>query len=35
MRGKPDPIDPYAAATAVLSGMATGTPKSRDGVARR
>jgi transposase len=32
MRGKSDPIDAYAAATAVLSGRATGTPKSRDGV---
>jgi transposase len=32
MKGKSDPIDAYAAATAVLSGRATGTPKSRDGV---
>lgn len=32
MRGKSDPIDAYAAATAVLSGRATGTPKTRDGV---
>ncbi|MCT9105380.1 IS110 family transposase [Streptomyces mirabilis] len=32
MRGKSDPIAPCAAATAVLSGRATGTPKSRDGV---
>jgi transposase len=32
MRGKSDPIDACAAATAVLSGRATGTPKSRDGV---
>jgi transposase len=32
MRGKSDPIDAYAAATAVLSGRATGTPKSRDGI---
>lgn len=31
-KGKSDPIDAYAAATAVLSGRATGTPKSRDGV---
>ncbi|MFB7477276.1 IS110 family transposase [Kitasatospora sp. NPDC056184] len=31
MKGKSDPIDAYAAATAVLSGRATGTPKSRDG----
>ncbi|MFF9070657.1 IS110 family transposase [Streptomyces sp. NPDC014891] len=30
--GKSDPIDAYAAATAVLSGRASGTPKSRDGV---
>ncbi|MEU9279214.1 IS110 family transposase [Streptomyces sp. NPDC048342] len=29
--GKSDPIDAYAAATAVLSGRAGGTPKSRDG----
>ncbi|NYD44657.1 transposase [Actinomadura luteofluorescens] len=36
MRGKSDPIDAYAAATAaataVLAGRATGVPKSRDGV---
>ncbi|MGW4034418.1 IS110 family transposase [Streptomyces sp. NPDC004838] len=32
MRGKSDPVDAYAAATAVLSGRATGIPKSRDGV---
>jgi transposase len=32
MQGKSDPIDAYAAATAVLSGRATGIPKSRDGV---
>jgi transposase len=32
MRGKSDPIDAYAAATAVLSGRATGVPKSRDGL---
>ncbi|MCX4790306.1 transposase [Streptomyces sp. NBC_01221] len=32
MQGKSDPIDAYAAATAVWSGRATGTPKSRDGV---
>lgn len=32
MRGKSDPIDAYAAAAAVLSGRATGVPKSRDGV---
>ncbi len=32
MKGKSDPIDAYAAATAVLSGRATGVPKSRDGV---
>ncbi|MFD4577405.1 hypothetical protein ACFWNK_34125 [Streptomyces sp. NPDC058417] len=32
MMGKSDPVDPYAAATAVLSGLATGTLKSRDGV---
>jgi transposase len=31
-KGKSDPIDAYAAAPAVLSGRATGTPKSRDGV---
>ncbi|MFE1321934.1 IS110 family transposase [Kitasatospora phosalacinea] len=32
MRGKSDPIDAYAAATAVLSGRATGVPKARDGM---
>ncbi|MBB4684831.1 IS110 family RNA-guided transposase [Amycolatopsis jiangsuensis] len=32
LQDKSDPIDAYAAATAVLSGRATGTPKSRDGV---
>ncbi|MFC9273538.1 transposase, partial [Streptomyces zhihengii] len=32
MKGKSDPIDAYGAATAVLSGRATGIPKSRDGV---
>lgn len=32
MRGKSDPIDAYAAATAVLAGRASGTPKSRDGL---
>ncbi|MET9915191.1 IS110 family transposase [Streptomyces sp. NPDC006476] len=32
MKGKSDPIDAYAAATAVLSSRATGIPKSRDGV---
>ncbi|MEV6774610.1 IS110 family transposase, partial [Nocardia sp. NPDC051030] len=31
-QGKSDPIDAYAAATAVLSGRASGTPKTRDGV---
>jgi transposase len=30
-RGKSDPIDAYAAAAAVLSGAATGSPKTRDG----
>lgn len=30
-RGKSDPVDAEAAARAVLSGTATGTPKSRDG----
>lgn len=30
--GKSDPIDAYAAATAVLSGRAHGTPKSRNGI---
>ncbi len=29
--GKSDPVDAYAAATAVLSGRATGIPKDRDG----
>ncbi|MGW7614048.1 IS110 family transposase [Streptomyces sp. NPDC054766] len=29
--GKSDPVDAYAAATAVLSGRASGTPKDRDG----
>jgi len=33
MRGKSDPIDAYAAATAVASGRATGTPKQREGIA--
>ncbi|MFD7730303.1 IS110 family transposase [Kitasatospora phosalacinea] len=32
LRGKSDPIDAYAAATAVASGRAAGTPKSRDGM---
>jgi transposase len=32
MRGKSDPIDAYAAATAVVSGRATGCPKSRTGI---
>ncbi|MFE8018346.1 hypothetical protein ACFU3O_37160 [Streptomyces antibioticus] len=32
MRGKSDPIDANAAATAVLSGRATGVPKSRGGL---
>ncbi|MBM9624383.1 transposase [Streptomyces zhihengii] len=32
MKGKSDPIDAYGAATAVLSGRATGIPKSREGV---
>jgi transposase len=32
LKGKSDPIDAYAAATAVLAGRATGTPKSRDGM---
>ncbi|MFE5191629.1 transposase [Streptomyces sp. NPDC056628] len=31
--GKSDPVDAYAAAMAVLSGRAKGTPKSRDGIA--
>ena len=30
-RGKSDPVDAYAAAAAVLSGAAAGTPKTRDG----
>ncbi|MBA4864251.1 IS110 family transposase [Streptomyces sp. PSKA54] len=30
--GKSDPIDAYGAATAVLSGRAGGTPKSRNGI---
>ena len=30
-QGKSDPVDAYAAATAVLSGTASGTPKTRDG----
>ncbi|MFF0729954.1 IS110 family transposase [Streptomyces sp. NPDC004134] len=30
--GKSDPIDAYAAATAVLSGRAAGTPKARNGI---
>ena len=32
LRGKSDPIDAYAAASAVASGRATGTPKTRDGI---
>ncbi|MGW9419769.1 IS110 family transposase [Cellulosimicrobium funkei] len=32
MRGKSDPIDAYAAARAVASNRATGTPKTRDGI---
>nr|WP_234383233.1 transposase [Streptomyces dysideae] len=32
MKGKSDPIDAYAAAEAVVSGRATGTPKTRDGI---
>lgn len=32
LKGKSDPIDAYAAATAVASGRATGTPKTRDGI---
>lgn len=32
MKGKSDPIDAYAAATAVTSGRATGSPKTRDGI---
>lgn len=31
-KGRSDPIDAHAAATAVASGRATGIPKSRDGV---
>lgn len=30
--GKSDPVDAYAAATAVLSGRAGGTPKTHDGI---
>lgn len=30
--GKSDPIDAFAAATAVLTGRASGTPKARDGI---
>ncbi|MET7379868.1 transposase [Streptomyces sp. NPDC005526] len=30
--GKSDPVDAFAAATAVLSGRASGTPKTRDGI---
>jgi transposase len=30
--GKSDPVDAYAAATAVLSGRAHGWPKTRDGI---
>jgi transposase len=33
MKGKSDPIDAYAAAGAVASGRATGTPKTRSGTA--
>jgi transposase len=32
MQGKSDPIDAYAAAAAVLSGTASGIPKTRDGL---
>lgn len=32
LKGKSDPIDAYAAATAVLAGRATGIPKNRNGV---
>ncbi|WP_445398604.1 IS110 family transposase [Streptomyces sp. LE64] len=32
MKGKSDPIDAYAAAEAVASGRASGTPKTRDGI---
>ncbi len=31
-RGKSDPVDAYAAASAVLSQRAQGTPKTRDGI---
>ncbi|GAA1606725.1 MULTISPECIES: IS110 family transposase [Streptomyces] len=31
-KGKSDPVDAYAAATAVLAGRAEGIPKSRDGI---
>ncbi|MET8247907.1 IS110 family transposase [Streptomyces sp. NPDC005202] len=31
-QGKSDPVDAYAAAAAVLSGRACGTPKTRDGI---
>ncbi|MEV4921236.1 IS110 family transposase [Streptomyces tirandamycinicus] len=31
-KGKSDPIDAYAAAEAVASGRASGTPKTRDGI---
>ncbi|MGW3061889.1 IS110 family transposase [Streptomyces goshikiensis] len=34
-KGKSDLVDAYAAATAVLSGRATGTPKSVSYVVRR
>jgi len=32
LQGKSDPLDAEAAARAVISGRATGTPKSRDGI---
>ncbi|HVL98672.1 MAG TPA: transposase [Egibacteraceae bacterium] len=32
LRGKSDPVDAEAAARAALAGVATGTPKTRDGV---
>jgi transposase len=32
MKSKSDPIDTYAAAQAVASGRAAGTPKTRDGI---
>lgn len=32
INGKSDPVDAYAAATAVLSGRAHGQPKTRDGI---